>query len=274
MGVTTLPGACGPWASCARPWSVSRISTSCWWNPCGCRYGRPEHAAAVRVRECLGTSHGGRWVMAPVCVRDSQRSGLQVLLRQDAAVAGEGRTWFPEADVEAGDYSPSVLERCYGLTGMEACRRLGHGMTPAPALGCWVAAVRVLYATTGILYAVDGGHRARVPRVLCLRGCRSLDHAAPELAAYLRRQDLCFDLSRLLVFSRWSGIGPGTAKRFFLARLPEDSRVAGFAWHRPEKVLTLWRDQSLSLDFSTFSSLRSLFDFSSSVALLSEYGSG
>ncbi len=212
--------------------------------------------------------------VALVCVRDSRRSGLQVLLRRDGAAADEGRTWFPEADVEAGDCSPSVLERCYGLTGTEACRLLGHGMKPALALGCWVAAVRVLYATTGILYAVDGWHRALVPQVLCLRGCRSLDPAAPELAAYLRREDLCFDLSRLLVFSRWSGIGPGTAKRFFLARLPEDSRVAGFAWHRPERVLTLWRDQSLPLDFSTFSSLRSLSDFSSSVPLLSEYGSG
>ena len=209
--------------------------------------------------------------VALVCVRDSRRHGLQVLLRQDAAAAAEGRTWFPEGGVEAGDCSPSVLERCYGLTGLEACRLLGHGMTPAPALGCWVTGVRVLYAATRILYAVEDRHRTPVPRALCLRGCPSLDHAAPELAAYLGRQGLFLDLSRLRVFSRWKGIVPSTAKRLFLTRLPEDVRAAGFVWRRPERILTLWRDQGLSLDFSTFGSLRSLSDFSSCAALLSEY---
>ena len=208
--------------------------------------------------------------VALVCVRDSRRYGLQVLLRRDAAAATEDRRWFPEGDVEAGDYSPPVLERCYGLTGTVACRLLGHGMTPALALGSWVAAVRVLYAATRILYTVEGTCRTRIPRALRLCGCRSLDHGAPELAANLRRQDLFFDLSRLLVFSRWSGFDAGV-NRFFLTRLPEDIGVAGFVWRRPERVLTLWRDQGLSLDFSTFSSLRSLSDFSSCAALLSEY---
>ena len=85
--------------------------------------------------------------------------------------------------------------------------------------------------------------------------------------------DVSFDLTRLLVFSRWSGIDAGV-NRFFPARLPEDVRVAGFGWRRLERILTLWRDQGLSLDFSTFSSLRSLSDFSSCAVLLSEYGSG
>ncbi|MDE0214875.1 MAG: hypothetical protein OXN22_12410 [Deltaproteobacteria bacterium] len=208
--------------------------------------------------------------VAVVCVRDSRRYGLQVLLSRDAAAGCEDPTWFSEGDVETSDHSPEVLERCYGLTGVEACRLLGHGMTPAPALGCWVAAVRVLYAATRVLYAVEGRHRTRVPRVLRLRGRRSPHHAAPELASYLTGQNCFFDLTRLLVFSRWNGAGTGV-KRFFLASLPDDIRVAGFVWLRPEGLLTRWRDQGLSLDFSTFISLRSLSDFSSCAAVLSEY---
>ena len=211
---------------------------------------------------------------ALVCVRDSRRFGLQVLLRSGAVTAGaeKGSGFLPEGDVEDGDRSASVLERCHGLTGGEAQRRLGRGMGPAHALGFWAAGSRVLLAATGVLLAVEGDRRVPVLRRVPVRERRAVGGSA-GLAEFVARRNLQRDLSRLLLFSRWLDPVSGVTTGFFLVRVPERVRAPGFAWQVPEKALLLWRDRKLPLDFETFACLRTLTDFSSCDSLLSEYAS-
>ena len=145
-------------------------------------------------------------------------------------------------------------------------------MRPARALGHWVAGMRVLLGVTGVLFVVKGTSRKPARQTLPLRSHRPPGYGAPELAAYLKAQDLHVDLTRLLCFSRWSGTRPGTLKEFFPVRVPADIRADGFVWRQPERALLLSRKQGgSSLDFPTFGSLRSLSDFSSCNSLLAEY---
>lgn len=208
---------------------------------------------------------------ALVCVRDSRRFGLQALLRSDAD-AEEGGGFLPEGCVEEGDRSASVLERCRGLTGGEAQRRLGRGMAPARALGFWAAGARVLLAATGVHLAVEGAELVPVSRTAPVRERRAIGDAA-GLAGFVARRDLQRDLSRLLLFSRWLDPVAGVTTVFFLVRVPERVRAPGFAWQVPEDALLLWRDRRLPLDFETFACLRTLTDFSSCDSLISEYAS-
>lgn len=219
----------------------------------------------------MGGVRGDR--AALVCVRDSRRFGLQALLRSGAVAAGaeEGGGFLPEGVVGDEDRSASVLERCRGLTGSEAQRRLGHGMSPAHALGFWAAGARVLLAATGVLLAVEGARRVPVRRPPPRE--RRAPGDAPGLGAFAAPGDLHWDLGRLLFFSRWLDPGSGAAKAFFLVHLPERVRAPGFAWQVPEKALLLWRDRRLPLDFETFACLRTLTDFPSCGSLLSEYAS-
>ncbi len=210
--------------------------------------------------------------VALVCVRDSQHHGIQVLLRSEIAFAEEDGAWFPEGDVKPDDHASPVLERCHGLTGRGARSFRGHGMRPTRGLGHWVAAMRVLLEVTGVLFLVYGTSREPVRETLASHGHRPSGQRALELAAYLKTQDLYADLTRLLLFSTWTGARPGTMKGLFLARVPEHIRADGFVWCQPEAALLSWRKQrGSSLDFPTFGTLRSLSDFSSVASLLAEY---
>ena len=86
--------------------------------------------------------------VALVCVRDSRRFGLQVLLRPDAAK--RTGVLFLEGEVEDRDRVAAALGHCHGRTGNEAQRFLGHDMSPKRALGFWAASVRVLATATGV----------------------------------------------------------------------------------------------------------------------------
>lgn len=211
--------------------------------------------------------------VALVAVRDSRRFGLQVLSRSTAEAAGAGRgvLSFPGDRVDSGDYAASTLRWCQELTGAKARRLLGHGMTSAHAMGRWVTAARVLLATTGLLFAVQGEHRTPVQRRVPPRERQALSGSGLDFANFLVREQVHCDLGRLLFLAQWVDPGSGSATRFFLVDLPHDHRSAGAVWHAPEKALLLWRDGDLSLDFQTFACLRILTDFSSRDSLLSEY---
>ncbi len=212
---------------------------------------------------------GGR--VALVCVRDSPRFGLQVLLRQGVTQNAEsGSSAFIEARLESRDCSPRTIEACYGLTGGEAKRYLGYGLSPSQALGYWVAGVRAFLAATGVLLAVKGAGLTPVRLKVPMSIRRGLTDGL-GLATFTARHDLCWDLKSLLPFSKWVELDGGAVKGFFLVTLSERIRPRGFAWHVPEKVLLNWRDERFSLDFQTFACLRLLTDFSSCRSLLSEY---
>lgn len=210
--------------------------------------------------------------VALVCVRDSRRFGLQVLLQEEHAEdsAETGRVAFPEGGAERQDHAAAVLERCHGRTGDEARRWLGYDMSPARALGFWTAGLRVLLVATGVFLAVEGAQRAPARRMIPSRERHGLKGML-DLAAFAACRDLRCDLSPLLFFSRWTGFDTVAVKGYFLVHLPERVRVAGFAWQAPETALLGWSRGRLSLDFQTFACLRVLTDFSSCDSLLSEY---
>ena len=211
--------------------------------------------------------------VALVCVRDSRRFGLQVLSRSVVPAAGpESRDLcFPGDRIDSGDSAARTLRRCHDLTGARARRLLGHGMKPAQAMGCWVAAARVLLAATGLLFAVEGERRIPVQRIVPARERQASSRSGPDFADLLIREQLHCDLGRLFFFTQWVDPGSGRATRFFLVNVPGDLRIAGAVWHVPEKALLLWRDGDLLLDFETFACLRTLTDFSSCDSLVSEY---
>lgn len=208
-----------------------------------------------------------------VAVRDGRRLGLQVLSRHMAAPTGAGSAElsFPGDRIDSRDYAASILRRCHDLTGTSARRLLGHEMPPAHAMGCWVAAARVLLATTGLLMAVKEEDRGPVQRRVSPRERQVLSRSGLDLANFLIQEQLHCDLGRLTFFTQWVDPGSGAATTFFLVKVPDDLRSAGAVWRAPDKALLLWRDGALSLDFSTFACLRTLSDFASCDSLLSEY---
>ena len=211
-----------------------------------------------------------------VAVRDSRRFGLQVLLSRSSAAAaraGGGNLSFPEGGIDSGDYAQATLRRCHDLDAARVRRLLGSEMTPAYAMGCWVAAARVLLAATGLLFAVEGKGRQRAPvqRRVPPRARHALSASGVDFADFLVREKLLCDLGRLFFFTQWVAPGSGDATRFFLVKVPDDLRGPGSVWHAPDKALLLWRDGALTLDFATFACLRILTDFSSCDSLLSEY---
>ncbi len=209
-----------------------------------------------------------------VAVRDSPRFGLQVLLSRPSAAAvraGSGNLSFPAGCSDSGDHAPATLRRCHGLGAATARRLLGSEMTPAYAMGCWVAAARVLLVATGLCFAVEGENRAPVQRRVPPRERQALSGGGAEFAEFLTRQQLHCDLDRLSFFTQWIAPDSEDATKFFLVKVPDDLRGAGSVWHAPDKALLLWRDGALTLDFATFACLRILTDFSSCSSLLSEY---
>ncbi len=190
-----------------------------------------------------------------------------------AAAAGPGSRdlSFPGDRIDSGDHAPRTLRRCHGLTSATAHRLLGHEKTPAHAMGCWVAAARVLLAATGLVFAVEGERRTPLQRRVTPRERRFLSLGGPAFGDFLVREQLHCDLGRLFFFTQWVDPGSGCATRFFLVNVPGDLRIGGVVWHVPEKALLLWRDGDLLLDFETFACLRTLTDFSSCDSLLSEY---
>ena len=211
--------------------------------------------------------------VALVAVRDSRRFGLQVLLSQPSAAVGAsgGNLSLPAGGIDNDDRAPATLQRCHGLTATQARRLLGSEMSPAYAMGCWVAAARVLLAATGLLFAVEGEHRARVQRRIPRRERHALSRRGVEFADFLVREQLHCDLGRFSFLQQWVAPESGDATRFFLVKVPDGLRGAGSLWHAPDKALLRWRDGALTLDFATFACLRILADFSSCDSLLSEY---
>ena len=209
-----------------------------------------------------------------IAVRDSRRFGLQVLLSQSSSAAvraGSENLSFPAGRIDAGDRAQATLRRCHDLAAAKARRLLGSGMTPAYAMGCWVAAARVLLAATGLLFAVKGEHRSPLQRRVPPRERCVFSGSGVDFANFLIREQLHCDLGRLFFFTQWITPASGGATRFFLVKVPDDLRGAGSVWHAPDKALLLWRDGALTLDFATFACLRILTDFSSCDSLLSEY---
>jgi 8-oxo-dGTP pyrophosphatase MutT (NUDIX family) len=220
-------------------------------------------------------------------LRPVQPNGVEVFLtrRPDETAFLGGMYCFPGGAVQKDDCSAAMLRLCYGLSPADARRRISAHLSPAEALGFWVAGVRELFEEAGVLLAVDSSGQ---PRPAAQERGHNLfeKHAALlqktlSFRSLLESEKLLCDASRLVYFSHWQTPEQSTIRfdtRFFLAALPEDQtalptspEVPHSLWVTPDRALELFAKNELPLIFPTFASLRTLADFDSLEAVMREY---
>jgi len=159
---------------------------------------------------------------------------------------------FPGGTVHHDDYSPQMLARCRGLTGVEARKILGGVHEPNVALGHWVAVLRELFEEVGILLCVtEAGSDVQMTdstvakRIELKR--RSIVDKQLNFASFLESENLFCDLSRTVYFDHW--VTPDIYSmrfdtRFYVATLPShqtalecSEEVTDSLWIRPEDAM-------------------------------------
>ena len=194
---------------------------------------------------------------------------------------------FPLRPLKKEDTLEGMLNRCWGLTPLEARNTLGSELTPQLSLGHWVAAIRGLFEQMGILLCTTEGGRPpeRVKGSFkdnLIKKRRSLIEGCMDFRTLLESEGLLCDTRCLSYFTHWltpENAYPNYDARYYVASLPTDqiaimrsrNHSTGL-WITPERGMDLFQQGSLPMAFPTFASVRSLADFDSWERLASEYG--
>jgi len=193
---------------------------------------------------------------------------------------------FPLSPVKKEDTLEGMLNRCRGLTLLEARNTLGSELTPQLSLGHWVAAIRGLFEQMGVLLCTTEGGRPleRVKgsfRDDLIKKRRSLIEGCMDFRTLLESEGLFCDTRCLSYFTHWltpENAYPNYDARYYVASLPPDQKAimrsrnhSTGLWITPERGMDLFQQGSLPMAFSTFASVRSLADFDSWDSLASEY---
>lgn len=175
-----------------------------------------------------------RFASTVVLVRPDDNGGFKVLLtrRPEQMRFLGGFYVFPGGTVHAADYSTTILERCRGITGVQAQRILASGHEPHEALGHWVAVVRELFEEVGILICVDEDGEAIElidPAVSeRIEGARrAIVRGELDFGDFLQAENLFCDLALTTYFDHW--VTPEIYSmrfdtRFYLAVLPPNQQ--------------------------------------------------
>jgi 8-oxo-dGTP pyrophosphatase MutT (NUDIX family) len=218
-----------------------------------------------------------------ILLRRANNRGFEVFLTRrpnDMAFLG-GMYVFPGGNVRKEDCAASVIQRCHGLSAMEARRILDAQLTPSLAIGHWIAAVRELYEEAGVLLARrDDGKPLRIEPLKPQR--QALLTNSLRFDVLLQTNGLVCDLSRLLYFSRWETPRRFSVRfdtRFYVAALPDGQtpdpnprEVENTTWLSPDQGLTLFNRKELPMIFPTYACLRTLADFETIEDVFKEYG--
>ena len=218
-----------------------------------------------------------KYAASIILIRPKVRNGFEVLLVRHTSIRNRGKLYsFLGDSVNEDDYSEALLNRCIGLSPNHARNILGKNLTPELSLGHWVAAIRRLYEEVGLLFCTRRNNKSSSPRVYNYRS------DLLNFRTILESEELLCNVSRLGYYSRWLSSGEFPEKfdiRFFLAILtpdhilnPNPQEIINSKWLIPEHCLTLCQQDKLLVDFSTYAVLRTLADFDSLDALVSEYG--
>ena len=93
-----------------------------------------------------------------IVLRPDVRGGIELLMTRcpldDFSVENYA---FPLSPVEKEDTLERTLNRCWGLTPLEARNTLGSELTPQLSLGHWVAGIRGLFEQMGVLLCTTEG---------------------------------------------------------------------------------------------------------------------
>jgi len=194
---------------------------------------------------------------------------------------------FPASPVKKEDTLERMLNRCWGLTPLEARNALGSELTPQLSLGHWVAGIRGLYEEIGVLLCTNerGNHPDMVEQSLrdsLIKQRRLLLKRSMDFRTLLESEGLFCDTRRLTYFSRWltpENSHPCYDARYYITFFPADQKpllrsrnIPHGLWITPERGIDLFQKSSLPMAFPTFATLRSLADFDNWDSLASEYG--
>jgi 8-oxo-dGTP pyrophosphatase MutT (NUDIX family) len=220
---------------------------------------KPKHAATV------------------ILLRRAEPKGFEVFFtrRPENMPFLGGMYCYPGGSIEKEDCTARMIDRCYGVTPKQARKIIGAELSPAQAIGLWVAAVRELFEEVGVLMAVEESGSpfitdAARAGVVALKRAALLNKSL-NFFSLLESEKLCCDLGSLAYFSHWQTpveISIRFDTRFFLAILPggqtplsASEEVAHTAWLTPDRGLKLFDRGELPLIFPTFASLRTLADY-------------
>ncbi|MFB3109017.1 MAG: hypothetical protein ACE1ZE_06560 [Candidatus Binatia bacterium] len=193
---------------------------------------------------------------------------------------------FPLSPVKKEDTLEGMLNRCRGLTLLEARNTLGSELTPQLSLGHWVAAIRGLFEQMGVLLCTTEGGRPLEGvkgsfRDDLIKKRRSLIEGCMDFRTLLESEGLFCDTRCLSYFTHWltpENAYPNYDARYYVASLPPDQKAimrsrnhSTGLWITPERGMDLFQQGSFPMVFSTFASVRSLADFDSWDSLASEY---
>ena len=222
-----------------------------------------------------------------ILLREAQPHAVEVFLtrRPDELPVIGGKYCFPGGAVYKSDRAANILRRCRGLSGERAREVLGAHFAPPEALGCWIAAIRVLFEEIGILFAVkENGEPITSDAELNLRlleKCAARRDGALDFTALMEHENLFCDAGKFAYFSHWQTPGEFSRSfdaRFFLAAVPDYStplrtshEVAHSLWLSPDRALQLFAHGELPMAFPTFASLRTLADFGSVKSVVREF---
>ena len=223
-----------------------------------------------------------------ILLREAQPHGVEVFLtrRPDELPVIGGKYCFPGGAVYKSDHAANILRRCRGLSGERARKVLGAHFAPPEALGCWIAAIRVLFEEIGILFAVKengepitwsptgkpvapsttpvGRNPEQDPpakagdrvegsdaelNLRLLEKCAARRDGALDFTALMERENLFCDAGKFAYFSHWQTPGEFSRSfdaRFFLAAVPDYSTPLRTS-HEVAHSLWLSPDRALQL---------------------------
>lgn len=126
---------------------------------------------------------------------------------------------FPGGKRDDADSTLEVESFCHGLTAADCAGRLGDDLTPARALGLYVAAIRETFEEAGVLLAVDG-HGQRVDATQLgsdLVDIREQVHKGTlSMASLMERTGWRMNLGAMHYLDHW--VTPPIERRRFTAR--------------------------------------------------------
>jgi 8-oxo-dGTP pyrophosphatase MutT (NUDIX family) len=197
-----------------------------------------------------------------------------------------GHYVFPGGILEEEDCSLAMLQRCRGLTAVEAQGLLGHALSPELSLGHWIAAIRELYEEAGILLGVNESgtpvdmEQDRLKQQI-EQSRRELVQGKTNLHALLRAAAVYCDASRLTYFMHRITPEENPMRfdtRFYIGclpsnqtALPQSEEVAESVWVTPGEALERSARGEMPIIRPTRIVLECLADFGSWTNLTKAY---
>lgn len=189
-----------------------------------------------------------------VLARPDAHGKFEVYLnrRPDQMEAYAGVHVFPGGRVEKSDYSSEMLRLTYGVTPIEAQRKLGAALEPEVCLAYWIAAARELFEEAGIHFflSADGMPTEPLPEEFSLRLSEkrsALQRGQIDFPALLNSEGLRCDVAHLCYF--FHRVTPEHYPvrfdtRFYIAALPPhqvplhaSEEVAESLWISPDEAI-------------------------------------